>query len=192
MTPTKIFEHYLTLKRGWKTPQDLADFLGVKRQTVYQYAFRRENKAARTVSAEGLDRMRVAVIERDLESVDRFFPPFKKRSESSWLINVAGKMVSTTCKAHAAYLAGCARTSVQPHSENPKNWVPDPKEMLAMRWLTATRQNEVPRSVLMEITGLDEYNVGRVGLIWLNFGIVPNEDWIEDLESYVGEVRHAA
>ena len=71
-TPSQIRDHFLKLKGILRqTPQELADMLGVKRQTIYQYGFEPGARGARTIPAASLDLMRCAAVEHNFEIPNR-------------------------------------------------------------------------------------------------------------------------
>lgn len=172
VTREEIRDHFLTLKSSLRlTPQELADMLGIARQTVYQYGFRAENKGSRVIPAFSIDIMREAVLEKHFAQLERFYPVFVDKERALWSVGD----VQTTCRARAIYLAGTTGDDAIPHPENR-----DPElsgaEELAIRWLRATRDASVEHQ--LNVSGLGEYDIGRVGRLGLNWGIIPQTEWI--------------
>ena len=85
------------LKRKGIDAQQLADLLGVKRQTTYQYGFSPNARGARIVPADLLDKMRVLYTRLHFGSAGRGYPAFLDRRLVEWIYTDANGSVSTTC-----------------------------------------------------------------------------------------------
>lgn len=196
-TPDAIWGHYKELRRY--LPRDItqaAELLGCSTHNIHQFGWIPSTRGAKTIPVETLDTMRVVAIEAHLEKLHRGRFPFKIESYGWNVEFIANEVFFTVSRSYAVYLAGCFGADVFPHPENTKaidqGFKLSEKEELAMRWLTATRCSDVSYGDLQEITGLGEYDVGRVGLVWLQWGIEPERSWVENLESRNQEARHAA
>lgn len=149
--------------------------LGVARQTVYQYGFKTENRGSRVIPAASIDIMREAVLEKHFAQLEKFYPVFVDKERALWSVGD----VHTTCRARAVYLAGRTDDSAVPHTENRD---PDlsTAEILAIRWLRAIRGTSVEEQIT--VSGLGEYDIGRIGRLSMNWGIVPEIWWIVQME----------
>lgn len=175
VSAAEIRQHFLDLKAFLRiTPQELADLLGVARQTVYQYGFQPETRGARVIPAASIDIMRVAALQKLFDQAERTYPPFLDKERALWTVGD----IQTTSRARAVYLAGTGVDPV-PHVENR-----DPElctaERLAIDWLREICGISLDEQ--MQVSGLGEYDVGRVGRLGLNWGIVPRIEWIEEMQ----------
>lgn len=176
VSAVEIRQHFLDLKaflRG--TPQELADLLKVARQTVYQYGFQPETRGARVIPAASIDIMREAALQKLFDQAERTYPPFLDKERALWTVGD----IQTTCRGRAVYLAGIKGVDPVPHIENRDQELSE-AERLAIRWLRAI--GEVSIEEQMRVTQLGEYDVGRVGRLGLNWGLVPQIQWIEELQ----------
>lgn len=175
VTREEIRDHFLSLKSSLRlTPQELANMLGIARQTFYQYGFKSETRGARVIPAASIDVMREAVLEKHFAKLERIYPVFLDKERALWSVGD----IQTTCRARAVYLGGMTGNDAVPHSENRDPLLFD-AEHLAIRWLRAIHSVSVEEQ--MNASGLGEYDVGRIGRLALNWGIVPESDWVEKI-----------
>jgi hypothetical protein len=176
VSAVEIRKHFLDLKAFLRiTPQELADLLGVARQTVYQYGFQPEKRGARVIPAASIDIMREAALQKLFDQAERTYPPFLDKERALWTVSD----IQTTSRARAVYLAGTTGVDPVPHAEN-KDPELNEAERLSIRWLRGIRGLSFDDQ--MRASGLGEYDFGRVGRLGLNWGIAPKIEWIEDLK----------
>lgn len=132
-THRQIRDHFEALKRQlhWKN-KDVAEFLGVRPQTVYMYAFDPETKGSRRIPLYHLEALRTQAIEKHYEFLDEgCFNPFGK--EINWHING----ISTRIKQRAIYEVAINGGTIEAAGGNPLPVELDDDEMAIFKWLQA-------------------------------------------------------
>jgi hypothetical protein len=119
--------------------------------------------------------MREVALQRLFDQAERTYPPFLDKERAPWSVCDT----KTTCRGRAVYLAGITGVDPVPHIENR-----DPKlseaERLAIDWLREIRGISLDDQ--MRASSLGEHDIGRVGRLSLSWGLVPQIQWIEELQ----------
>jgi hypothetical protein len=189
-THQEVRDHYVAvvdiLKRyGRWNSQRIADFLGVSRQTSYQYGFQPHARGARLVPADKLEALRTAAAAAMDADLKRTFAPGITPEMRTWQVFVGMELKVESfhhlyAESQAARLGGVC----WPHNDNAK---PDHElssaDQLCVDWLTWRHAGLITKAEAMQITGLDEYLEARVGHEVLPWRIMPTVAQVEAIES---------
>lgn len=193
-TPIKITLHFTDVKKmSGLDAKSAAEALDVPVHHIHSYSWLPSARGSRQIPVEKLDILRIHAAERRFQHWHGARAPMKSVTHYGYEVHsIGGQVFFTTNLPYAVYLAGCFGADVFPHPDhlNRDSFELTEREVLAMRWLTATRCSDVSYEELTAITGLGEYDVGRIGLIWISFGIEPQRHWVEALEKRNEENRH--
>jgi len=199
-THQEVRDHYAdvvdVLKRyGRWDSLCLADYIGVSRQTSYQYGLQPTNRGARIIPADKLDRLREAAVAAIFDSLKQTVAPGLTAESRTWQVFVGMDLRLETYshlygEAQAARLGGVC----VPHNGNSK---PDAElsadDRLCLDWLTWRHAGLVTRADAIHIAGADEHLECRVGCEAHAWRITPTAAQVAALKAVHerGESRRA-
>ena len=184
-----------TLSRRHALPK-IAEIAGVARQTMSQYCMMPESRGHRLIPGAALDRLRAAVALQHYEHWSRAQMPGHPREERQWLVYDANLvvMLDVTFQAFAESYA-CRHGGVcSPGEATVKRDTLTPDDQLCIDWLHVRHGGDVTKQDAMAVSGTDEWTEGLIGYELPGRRIVPQQTWIDALQSVADERRmsHAA
>lgn len=185
-TPEEINEHLRMLRRRlagqqWSLAQ-MAEVVGVAKQTFSQYCMLPSTRGSRTIPAAGLDALRTAATELWSESTERGFPSWLDRNQHLWSVFDADLALAlettfvTRAEWHAARIGGTVLHG--PGNANQSRRRLSADEELCVEWLSYLHGGLVTRDDAMEIAEVDDYLIERVGHEFPGWRIQPTADQV--------------
>jgi hypothetical protein len=183
-THQEVRDHYIAvvdvLKRyGRWSSQQIADFLGVSRQTSYQYGFKSDTRGARLIPAEKLDALQAAALAAIDADLKRGFGPGVTPESRTWQVFVGTELRLETfdqryAESQAARLGGVC----WPHNDNKRQVELSADDQLCIEWLTWRHAGLISKTDAAYIAKVDEYLEGRVGCENLRWRIMPTAEQV--------------
>ncbi|MGO4558276.1 hypothetical protein [Mesorhizobium sp. 2RAF21] len=179
-TRQEIRDHYVdvvsVLKRyaRWDSHR-IADYIGVSRQTSYQYGFQPTARGARVIPGDKLDKLRDAATAAIYEDLKTTFAPGVTAEMRTWQVFVGMNLELETFsrlygESQAARLGGVC----VPHDCNAKpNAQLSDEDELCVEWLRWRHAGHIAKSEAVHVAGVDQYLEGRVGCEGIPWRIVP-------------------
>lgn len=194
-THQEIRDHYVAivdfLKCSRWDSQRIADFLGIAKQTSYQYGFKPETRGSRIIPADKLDRLRDTATQIWIERMEAGFPAFLKRDEHLWIVvgTDLSIMLETTSPWRASWHAVRHNGTAMSGKDNVRN--NDTRlsnnDHLCIEWLGLLHDDLVDREDAMRAAGVDEYLIERVGHEHAAWRIQPTEAQLQALREVARE-----
>ncbi|MCO7728457.1 hypothetical protein NJB93_17865 [Brucella intermedia] len=186
-TPEEIRDAFLHIKwalerHGWAT-SDFTGFLGIPRQTWYQYGHKLDSKGYRRIPAVQLDLLRQQHALASFGSRDGAVDPFHRR-RNRWTVGEE----TTFSFLKAIYMSGISGHPIVPGEDNERK--PEASAQKILRWFAAARQAD--RRQIMAATNLGDYDIGRIGFVGNHWGMEAYTSYCERLEKIVGGNKIAA
>lgn len=177
-THKQIKDHLDVLKKQMRMKnKEIAELLGVKPHTFYMYGFEPETRGARKIPVHNLEILRKQAIEKHYEYLDDgFIAPFNI-DDKIWRING----IKTRNKLRAIYESAVYGGVIEAAGGNTLSPDLTEDEEIVFKWLRAKTDGSLDAEKMIEISGLDEYEVGCIGYIGSSWGIMPEKIWVDNL-----------
>lgn len=171
----EISQHFNDLLAALKSNiSEISEFLELQRTTTYKYGFDAATKGARKIPVHHLDKIRVLAIDNFYKELDEMCA---EHMPDSFTYEAYGFITHLKNR----FIWELAKSNRVLNDDVAKKYNFNDDEMRRFKWLRAKFNGSINVDDMMEITGLSEYEVGRIGLIGYTWGIEVKSEWTASL-----------
>ena len=178
-TPEQIRDAFLHVREELKgySAEKLAGILDITVSTFHRYGHKLDSRAYQQIPSIQLDKLRQEAAVYVASDSDFRHLPFEDKRDA-WTVGT----LNTKSRMRAIYRHALSGEEIVAAPHNRTSNELTPAEDLVVRWFQAARH--ASHEQLMEASGLNEYDVGRVGYK-MPWGIAPRQECIEALEASI-------